>query len=72
MLDGKFFEVYVVVLDVVVIDVIWLMVEKGIGVVLVMDGSWLVGILFECDYVCKIVLCDCFLCDMVVVEIMML
>lgn len=59
-----------VVLDMVVIEVIWLMVEKGIGVVLVMEGWWLVGILFECDYVCKIVFYECLFYIILVSEIM--
>lgn len=48
--------IYIVMKSDFVYDVIKLMVEKGIGVLLVVDGDDIVGIVIECDYVCKVVL----------------
>ncbi|MBA0353073.1 MULTISPECIES: CBS domain-containing protein [Stenotrophomonas] len=70
LLDGKSPEVHAVAPDAAVIDAIRLMAEKGIGAVLVMDGSRLVGILSERDYARKIVLRDRSSRDTAVAEIM--
>jgi len=56
LLEAKTPEVFAVAPDAPVIDAIRLMAAKGIGAVLVMDGSRLVGILSERDYARKIVL----------------
>lgn len=62
--------VYVVVFDMVVLEVICLMVECWIGVLLVMCGEQLVGIVLECDYVCKVILQGWFFGGILVFEIM--
>lgn len=56
LLQGKSPEVHAVAPDAAVVDAIRLMAEKGIGAVLVMQGTRLAGILSERDYARKIVL----------------
>lgn len=56
LLEAKTPDLFAVAPDAPVIDAIRLMAAKGIGAVLVMDGSRLVGILSERDYARKIVL----------------
>ncbi len=58
LLGTKSPEIHAVAPDSAVIDAIRLMAEKGIGAVLVMDGTRLAGILSERDYARKIVLRD--------------
>ncbi len=56
LLEGKGPEVHSIGPDAPVIDAIWLMAEKFIGALLVMDGPKLVGIVSERDYARKVVL----------------
>ncbi|CAD0317824.1 CBS domain-containing protein [Xanthomonas hortorum] len=58
LLGTKQVEVFAVAADAAVIEAIRLMAEKGIGAVLVMDGSRLIGIVSERDYARKVVLRD--------------
>lgn len=51
-------EVFAVAPDAAVIEAIRLMAEKGVGAVLVMQGTRLAGILSERDYARKVVLRD--------------
>ncbi len=56
LLRGKGRDIWSVAPDATVYDAIYRMAEKGIGAVLVMDGSRLVGILSERDYARKVIL----------------
>ncbi|KRG70144.1 CBS domain-containing protein [Pseudoxanthomonas dokdonensis] len=56
LLGEKTAEVHAVGSDASVLDAIRLMAEKGVGAVLVIDGTRLSGILSERDYARKIVL----------------
>lgn len=56
LLEAKSPDIYSVRPDAPVIEAIRLMAEKGIGAVLVMDGTRLAGIVSERDYARKVVL----------------
>lgn len=56
LLAAKTPEVFSISPDAAVIDALRLMAAKGVGAVLVMDGSRLAGILSERDYARKVVL----------------
>lgn len=56
LLQAKSPDVFSVPPDAMVIDAIRLMAQRGIGAVLVMDGTALAGILSERDYARRIVL----------------
>ena len=56
LLEAKAPEIFSIGPDAPVIDAVRLMAEKGIGALLVMDGTQLVGILSERDYARKVVL----------------
>jgi len=56
LLEAKAPEIFLIGPDAPVIDAVRLMAEKGIGALLVMDGTQLVGILSERDYARKVVL----------------
>ncbi|HSM12059.1 MAG TPA: CBS domain-containing protein [Lysobacter sp.] len=56
LLEAKAPEIFSIGPDAPVIDAVRLMAEKGIGALLVMDATQLVGILSERDYARKIVL----------------
>ena len=58
LLASKSAEIHAVAPQDAVIDAIRLMAEKGVGAVLVMEGTHLAGILSERDYARKIVLRD--------------
>ncbi len=56
ILNQRSKEIWSVRSDQPVLDAIRLMAEKGIGALLVMDGSRLVGVLSERDYARKVIL----------------
>ena len=56
ILNQRSKEIWSVRSDQPVLDAIRLMAEKGIGALLVMDGSSLVGVLSERDYARKVIL----------------
>ncbi|MCF7222530.1 CBS domain-containing protein [Marilutibacter chinensis] len=56
LLEAKSPDVYAVRPEAPVIEAIRLMAEKGVGAVLVMDGTRLAGIVSERDYARKVVL----------------
>ncbi len=56
ILNQRSKEIWSVRSDQPVLDAIKLMAEKGIGALLVMDGSRLVGVLSERDYARKVIL----------------
>ena len=58
ILQKKGTEVWTVGPDMMVIDALALMAEKGIGAVLVTEGRKVVGVLSERDYARKIILVD--------------
>ena len=58
ILNQRSKEIWSVRSDQPVLDAIRLMAEKGIGALLVMDGSRLVGVLSERDYARKVILED--------------
>ncbi len=58
ILDQRSKEIWSVRSDQPVLDAIRLMAEKGIGALLVMDDSRLVGVLSERDYARKVILED--------------
>ena len=70
LLASKSAEIHAVAPQDAVIDAIRLMAEKGVGAVLVMEGTHLAGILSERDYARKIVLRDRSSRDTPVAEIM--
>ena len=70
LLASKSPEIQAVAPQDAVIDAIRLMAEKGVGAVLVMEGTHLAGILSERDYARKIVLRDRSSRDTPVAEIM--
>lgn len=53
-----------------VFDVLCLMVEKNIGVLLVVNYGEVVGVVSECDYVCKMVFKGCLFIGMLISVIM--
>jgi CBS domain-containing protein len=56
LLDRKGREIYAIAPQATVYDAIAAMSEKGVGALLVMDGSRLVGIVSERDYTRKVIL----------------
>lgn len=58
LLDAKGHDAWSIASGATVYDAIRLMAEKGVGAILVMDGSELVGIVSERDYARKVALQD--------------
>lgn len=58
LLDAKGHDVVSIAPDASVLDAIKLMAEKGIGALVVLDGSRLAGIVTERDYARKVILKD--------------
>jgi CBS domain-containing protein len=56
LLKGKGQEVWSIAPDASVYDAIYLMAEKGIGALIVLDGERLVGVISERDYARQIIL----------------
>lgn len=65
-------DIYIVVLDVIVVDVVKLLFDKCIGVIVVLDdGKVLLGILLECDIVCELGWCGVVVLDQLISDLMM-
>ncbi len=70
ILQQKGNEIYSISLNATVYEALQLMAEKGVGALLVMDNTSLVGIMSERDYARKVILHGKFSRDTLVEEIM--
>ena len=70
LLDEKGHDVVSVAPDATVIDALRLMAERGIGALLVLDGTKIAGVMSERDYARKVILHDRSSADTRVSEIM--